>query len=184
MPEVIGYRTSRTSPAWATGPAASGSPFAALQPNQGTGGQQTGINPGMPLDSYLFPPAGSTQLLGTDFQPSLGAGQIVQLPACTIVCPAANAGVVHSIKILLDQITATTNVFWTVKRNGIPVHGYNNLRLIPRSGAASVEYEFVPVRIELSPNDVVTMQATNVDGAPYNVGGQLIGWYEPAQVGG
>lgn len=169
----VKYFTPRTGPRPALGTL--GPPNAPYQSN----GSQ-GINPGMPLDSYIFPPAGSTQLLGTDSQPIAGAGTVVAFPNAQLVVPAGNVGVVSNIKILINAIVLGTNLFFSVKVNGVVAPGYGNLRVIPRSGAAAVEYEFTPVRLALNPGAVVTADATDLDGNPYTVGIQLLGWFWPA----
>ncbi len=170
-----GYFVPSTGPRPAAGPA--GSAAGAPPPSTAIAGS----SPGLLLDPYLFPPTNATPLFGTDLQPSVNAGTVTLLPGCTLQVPDNNVGVIASITVLLDQIVITSNVVWSILVNGITPPGYNQLRVIPRSGAAAVGVQFVPTRLELPPLAIVTVQAQNIDGGAYNLGAQLYGWYWPAQ---
>ncbi len=167
-----------------TGPRPASGPRGSL--TGGAGGappstQFQGAAEGMQLDPYLFPPPAAQFLFGTDLQPSVGAGTVTQLPGCSLNLSQGQVGVINAITILLDQVTISSNVVWTIFVNGAPVPNFNNLRVIPRSGAAAVSDQFTPVRLELPPGATLTMQALNKDGAPYNLGAQLFGWFWAAQ---
>lgn len=180
------YHTFRRGPNWSQAGPQGGGMLAPLQggasPSQAAlGAGFQGNTPGLALDAFLYPPPNSQTLLGTDFQPSVGAGTLTALPATAITALAGQIGVVNSINILLDNITVTSNVVWQLLVGGVVAPGYSNLKIIPRSGAAAVSVIYSPVRVVLNPGVTAVLQAVNLDGAAYNIGGQLYGWMWPYQ---
>ena len=179
----IRYLTNKTGPRWTPGPGGgSASTPLGLASQAGLSGGFQGNTPGLPLDAYLYPPPNSQTLLGTDFQASVGAGTVTPLPLTLLTVPQAMTGVINSINMLLDGITITSVVQWQLLVNGAVAPGYQNLRVIPRSGAASVSVILSPVRVPLGPGATAVLQAINQDGAPYHIGGQLYGWFWPFSV--
>lgn len=134
------------------------------------------------LPAELYPPAGSTALFLTDDEPTLGAGQVVPFPGLTFALPSGMVGVVDALTLLIDGILITTNVVFTLSLNGALVPGFNNLTLLPRSGATFATLSLGPyLRIPIPLGGQITAQAVNVDGGSYTIGMQARGWFWPMQ---
>lgn len=85
----------------------------------------------------------------------------------------------NSIYILVP--VATTRVLWTIRINGGPVSGFDNIRNPP--GAANfILINDNDMRVRVPQGATVDMLITNEDGAAVTVGGKLAGWYHPRQL--
>lgn len=118
---------------------------------------------------------------GTDFLQvqktialAAGAGSTVEL--LTFALPAESYGVVKGVSIFADATTTSTDVNWTLRFNGGPVPGWDNLTTFPRAASnLSIDYGgtvVIPPGTRVS----VTAQNGNASG-PWNIGALVAGWY-------
>ncbi|MGH9806138.1 MAG: hypothetical protein ACRD9W_02550 [Terriglobia bacterium] len=134
------------------------------------------------LPPYLFPPFTSTAFNLADASAITGVGVIINPAALQLKIPNNCYGSINQIDLLLNGIVSTSNVKWRLTINTVPVPGWNNLTILPRSGAASVNRGWGPqlgIRVPLG--GVIGIQIQDFDGAAYTVGTQIYGWFWPQE---
>lgn len=137
------------------------------------------------LQVYLpevFPIPSATEFNVVVSKASAGAEQNIDI-GIVLDLPQNNVGIVRGVSLYINNMLATTNVQWTLRFNGAPVPGYNNLSIFPRA-APSVANSFDSfVRIPQGNPMQVRVTYSNIDGAAYTVGAALSGWFWPIQLG-
>lgn len=134
------------------------------------------------LPPYLYPPFTSTAFNLADASATAGVGQIINPAGLVLEIPDNCYASINQIDLLLDGITAASQVFWRLLINGIPVPGWNALTILPRSGAASVNRGWGPqLGIKVPLGGIIGVQIQNFDGAAYTVGTQVYGWFWPQE---
>ena len=118
---------------------------------------------------------------GTDFLEvqktialAAGAGSAVELLSFRL--PQESFGVVKRVTIFADATTTNTDVNWTLRFNGGPVPGWNNLTTFPRvSTNLSID---IGGTVLIPPGTTVSVTAQNGNAfGPWNIGALVTGWY-------
>jgi len=137
------------------------------------------------LQVYLpevFPIPAATEFNVVVSKASAGAETNVDI-GIVLDLPQNNIGIVRGVSLYINNMLTTTNVTWTLRFNGAPVPGYNNLSIFPRA-APSVANSFDSfVRIPQGNPMQVRVTYSNIDGAAYTVGAALSGWFWPITLG-
>lgn len=106
-----------------------------------------------------------------------GAGSTVDLLVFDL--PASSWGVVKGVTVFADATTVNFDVDWTLRFNGGPVSGWNNLTSFPRA-AANLSIDFGGT-VVIPPNTTVSVSAQNFNAfGPWNIGVLVAGWYMSA----
>lgn len=123
----------------------------------------------------------------TEFNPVVSKGTAVIESnidiGLLVALPQNNEGIVRSVSIYINNMLATTNLTWTLRFNGAPVPGYNNLSIFPRP-APFVGNTFESF-IRIPPGNPMNLTVTysNNDGGTYQIGAALSGWFWPITLG-
>jgi hypothetical protein len=145
----------------------------------GTGRGDDGMAVKFPAE--LYPPADSRPIILTAQQTIAAAGSVTPA-ALTRQLPLGWVGVIRSLEIFADSPLVATRALWQLQINGAPVFGMEAVTMIFRD-AASLARDFDNLRIAIPDNATISVQITNVDGAPRLYGAQLVGWeYQIPQV--
>lgn len=98
----------------------------------------------------------------------------VVIAGATIAVPQNMLGVVASVTLYITNMLATTNVTFTVLRDGNPIAGYQALKIFPRVSPFVANTFDIPIRV--TGPSTITVQFNNNDGGTYVVGAALSGW--------
>lgn len=134
------------------------------------------------FDPSLFPPPFATPINLAANQGIVGAGTFYTPAGLALQIPGNCYGVISTIDLLLDSITITSNVLWTLRINKVPVPGFNPLTILGRNGAASVSKSWPgPLRILIPLGGIIDVLIEDVDGGSYTAGTALYGWFWPQE---
>lgn len=114
-----------------------------------------------------------------DFQIALGAGVGTQATSAALrfALPQTMIGVVQIFGLYLLAPVNTTRVQFTLRINGAPVSGWDNIQFPPGT-ANFVVQNYSGLQVKVSPGSVVDVLVTNLDGAAITCGGKIAGWYQ------
>jgi hypothetical protein len=138
------------------------------------------------LVRLIFPPRLEKLVSSQDFNVqdyaitlAAGVGQTATSAALRFQVPSGQVGWLQQAAIYALTPTAATLVQWTIRINGGPVPGFDNLQLPP--GIANfVLIGFDDMRVRIPNGALVDVLITNLGaGGPWTVGGSLSGWYHP-----
>lgn len=159
-------------------------PAYAVGPQMPPGLQQAGD---APFSRTIYPPwtvklAESRDFLVNDFQMALpGAiGATISSAASQFQVPESQIGWLQNFALYILAPIATSSVKWTIRINGGPVSGWDNIQNPP--GVALFTY--IPsddLQIRLPNHCLVDVLITNRSANPETVGTALGGWYHPSQ---
>lgn len=95
--------------------------------------------------------------------------------------PANNIAIIRGVALFISDMTAATNVTWTLLTNNGPESGYANLFIFPRVAPfVSNAYDSF---IRVDNGQTVRAIYSNLDGGTYNIGIQVSGWWWPKTLG-
>lgn len=139
------------------------------------------------LPYYFIKPPSGTDLYFNSVTPvatplAAGAGATVILAAAANKTPffirANSEGVVAAVQIFVDAPTADVDVSWTLRFNGAPVIGWDDLKTFPRV-ANSISIVF-PGTVQVESGVTVDVLVTNNNAfGPWRVGAEVSGWQWP-----
>lgn len=131
-------------------------------------------------DPGLYPPPNALPINVGLETGIVGAGTVVTPAGLAFTVAPNNFGVISWFQLLLDGITITSNVLWTMLINGQPVPGFNPVTILGRNGAASVTKTWGPqLRVIIPLGGTLSWTIQDVDGGNYTVGVQYYGWQIP-----
>ena len=139
-----------------------------------------------PTVRLLYPPKvlklGSSQdFKANDYRVILlaGVGTFIEPPTLMFQIPKDQVGWLQQFSLYTLNPSAATYASWSIRINGAPVSGYDNV-LNPPGIANLVEVFTNNMAVRLGMGTKVQIRITNVDGSgPWTVGGLLAGWYHP-----
>lgn len=180
--DIIARRTSSANPSGVQ-PA-----FAPLAPP--TSRDEATTVGGFPLSVQRFPPdyfpiPGATEIFAYAEHDSVGAeaGTLLNLPApgSVLQLPPRHVGVIRTVAININDLTAADDLSFSLRINGTPVAGFGNLRVFPRA-ATSIERAW-DTRILIPDGGTVDITFTNGNGGLHLVGATYTGWFWPEEAG-
>lgn len=106
-----------------------------------------------------------------------GVGSVITSNALRFQLPPGVVGWLQQFSIYVLTPTANTSVQWTLRINGGPVGGWDNLQNSP--GVANLYREdYSDLRVPVPNGAVIDVLITNLNASgPWTVGGKLAGWY-------
>ncbi|MGH7177672.1 MAG: hypothetical protein ACREJC_09855 [Tepidisphaeraceae bacterium] len=125
---------------------------------------------------YVKPPSGVDFYFNETATVAAGAGSTVVIaPTIALVIQPLYEGLVAFVTIFLDAPTTDTNVRFTLRFNGGPVQGADNLRSFPRT-ANNLSISF-PFNVIVPGNTTIDVLATNQNAfGPWTIGAEVGGW--------
>lgn len=145
-----------------------------------SGPQVTGITVlRYPPTIYPIPDARGFALF--DQVDTIGVNTTYTPAGLSLAMPQGYTGVVRSVTIDVNDLTAATDVRYVIRIGGAAVPGYNDLRQFPRA-AASVSRDFEAF-IVIPDGQTVDMQFLNITGGANKMGALLTGWSWPSASG-
>lgn len=92
--------------------------------------------------------------------------------------PPTFVGFLQIFGIFILSPTAVQDVTFTVRINGAPVEGWDNIQFPP--GVANfVVQNFSELQVRIPDSALVTLTASNGSANAWTIGGKLSGWYHP-----
>jgi hypothetical protein len=125
----------------------------------------------------VFPIPGSQEFNPLGYTTTAVVQSNIIIPNASVQLPPYNIGIIRSVGLYLSNMSAATDVLWSLLFNGAPVVGYTNLTMFPRVLASAVSNFDTYIRIPQ--NTLVTAEFSNLDGGSYTVGLSFSGWYYP-----
>jgi len=97
--------------------------------------------------------------------------------------PVDSVAWIRSVGVLINGMATTTDVRWAVRQNGVPVQGWDDIRIMPRN-AGSVGLSFLPEEtfIEVPASRAIDIVVQVFDGGSYQLSGQYHGWWYSTSV--
>lgn len=148
-----------------------------------SGREMPGVAP-QPALRTLLPPQTTPLITSQNFTAqdyamvlAAGVGSTITSAAASFRLPASQVGWLQNFTLYVLTPAATTSVQWTVRINGGPIPGWDNIQNAP--GVANLfvgEYNGLAIRI---PNGaLVDVLITNLNAnGPWTVGAKIAGWY-------
>lgn len=90
--------------------------------------------------------------------------------------PPTFVGYIQIVSIYVLSPAATQNVTWTVRINGAPVPGYDNL-LFPPGVANFGVRDYSDAQIRIPNGGLVTVTASNGSANAWTIGAKVAGWF-------
>jgi hypothetical protein len=147
-----------------------------LPPDVQDNAQDVGRQLSLPLPAVF--PIPDAQVFNAECQQASAAIQTFVLPFVPpVVILSGYYAVVNSFTIYVQNMLATTSVFFTLLFNGSPVQGYNGLTIFP--GASPRIALTFDAPIFFTGAGALTVQITNGDGGTYLLGAAISGWQWP-----
>jgi hypothetical protein len=146
--------------------------------------EQPGPANNAPLVRNIYPPWVFKLPMSQDYNDNLftsvlaaGAGNTV-IPV-TFTLPPSFVGWEQIFGIYILTPTALTDITFTLRVNGGPVQGWDNIKFPP--GAANfVVQNFADLQVRVPNSGKVDVVVTNNSAAgPWTVGAKIAGWYHP-----
>lgn len=125
-----------------------------------------------PTGAVFFSPADSAAVAGVN--------ALVLLPNASVQIDQFSYGVLKGLDVFVTPWTAVSNVFFTLRVNGQAVRGFERVGFVP-AALALVSRGF-DMSLQLPQGALVSVDATDVDGAAYTVGVELFGWQWPVAI--
>lgn len=149
-----------------------------LPPNvaaqRGVQGMTRALQIPMP-EVYPIPDAHEFNALGSIVSPGVSVNTAIT--GCTFDIPENSLAIIRGVNIFITNMLATTNILWSLTRDGAPLPGYQGISMFPRASAfvGNGFDSFLRVRGKCT----IAMIFSNVDGAAYTIGGGFSGWFWP-----
>lgn len=143
--------------------------------------QQAGPADTSPLVRNVYPPWVYKLPTSADFNRnsynSALAGVIgASVEILTLTLPATYVGWIQIFGIYILSPSALQNVTFTLKINGAPVEGWDNIQFPP--GVANfVVQNFSDLQVRVPDGGKISIVATNGSADAWTVGGKVSGWY-------
>lgn len=92
--------------------------------------------------------------------------------------PSARTGAIKSFGIQASNLLLTSQIFWTIFFNEIPVQGFTDVSLYPAAAVVSgLNWEPSEVNLIVPEASVITVGVNVLDGGTYQLGAELHGWH-------
>jgi hypothetical protein len=125
-------------------------------------------------------PSGAVFFSPADSAAVVGAGVVAALPNASVQVDQFSYGVLKGLDVFVTPWTNVSSVFFTVLIDGRAVRGFERIAFVP-ANLALVSRGF-DMSLQIPQGSLVTVQATDVDGAAYTVGVELFGWMWPIAI--
>lgn len=143
--------------------------------------QQQGPADTSPLVRNVYPPWVYKLPTSADFNQNVynaalagAAGAFVEI--LTLTLPATYVGWIQIFGIYILTPTANQSVTFTLKINGAPVQGWDNIQFPP--GVANfVVQNFSDLQVRVPDGGKISIVATNNNANAWTVGAKVSGWY-------
>jgi hypothetical protein len=136
-----------------------------------------------PLVRNVYPPWVYKLPMSRDFNQNnfdlaLAAVANATVTVATFQTPPTFVGFVQILGLFILSPTALQDVTFTLKINGAPIEGWDNIQFPP--GVANfVVQNFADLQVRIPDGGLVTLVATNGNANAWTVGGKIAGWYHP-----
>jgi hypothetical protein len=137
-----------------------------------------------PLTRNVYPPWVYKLPISADFNRNtfssvLGAGAGSVIVPVTFTLPDQQVGWLQIFGIYVLTPTALTDITFTLRVNGGPVEGWDNIN-IPPGVANSFTQNFGDLQVRVPNSGHVDVVVTNNNASgPWTVGSKIAGWYHP-----
>jgi hypothetical protein len=137
-----------------------------------------------PLQRIVFPPyvyklpGGRSQDFNrNNFAATLAAGVGSVVTPVSFAMPGTMKGYVQIMGVYVLSPTANTSVTFSLRINGSPVSGWDNIQNPPGVANFFVQ-NFADLQVEVAPGADISIVATNNNAnGPWTVGAKVAGWY-------
>ena len=134
-----------------------------------------------PFTRNIFPPwvyklPTSQDFNAEAYNAAIAAAVGATVTIATFTLPATYVGWIQIFSIYVLSPTALQTVTWTLRINGAPVGGWDNVRFPPGVANFGVR-DFSDLQVRVPSGGQISITATNGSADAWTIGGKVSGWF-------